>query len=141
MRRRTLEQWTCRNGAIADALEELGDLYELDGAIVHRVLAYRTAARTVREAPVSVGALAREGRAVELAGIGETLQEKIQALCADGDDPGGGEAEGEVPAGARRDHATAGDRRQARAAAALGASGSTRRRRCARRRWRSACAR
>ena len=30
------------NAAIADALEELGDLYELDGAIVHRVLAYRT---------------------------------------------------------------------------------------------------
>ena len=38
------------NGKIADALEELGDLYELDGAIVHRVLAYRTAAKTVREA-------------------------------------------------------------------------------------------
>jgi DNA polymerase (family 10) len=35
------------NTAIADAFEELGDLYELDGAIVHRVLAYRTAARTV----------------------------------------------------------------------------------------------
>jgi hypothetical protein len=27
------------NSQIADALEELGDLYELDGAIVHRVLA------------------------------------------------------------------------------------------------------
>ena len=39
------------NAAIADALEELGDLYELDGAIVHRVLAYRTAAKAVREAP------------------------------------------------------------------------------------------
>ena len=44
------------NAAIADALEELGDLYELDGAIVHRVLAYRGAAKTVREAPVSVAA-------------------------------------------------------------------------------------
>ena len=40
------------NAAIADALEELGDLYELDGAIVHRVLAYRNAAKAIREAPV-----------------------------------------------------------------------------------------
>jgi DNA polymerase (family 10) len=75
------------NGAIADALEELGDLYELDGAIVHRVLAYRTAAKTVREAPMSVGALAREGRAVQLAGIGKTLQEKIETLQKTGTIP------------------------------------------------------
>ena len=38
------------NIAIAEAFEELGDLYELDGAIVHRVLAYRSAAKAVREA-------------------------------------------------------------------------------------------
>jgi DNA polymerase (family X) len=72
------------NAAIAEALEELGDLYELDGAIVHRVLAYRSAARAVREASVSVGALAREGRASELPGIGKTLQEKILALVETG---------------------------------------------------------
>ncbi len=75
------------NAAIADALEELGDLYELDGAIVHRVLAYRTAAKTVREASVSVAALATAGRATELAGIGKTLQEKIVALAQTGTIP------------------------------------------------------
>ena len=72
------------NAAIAEALEELGDLYELDGAIVHRVLAYRTAAKSVREASVSVAALARAGRASELPGIGATLQEKILALAESG---------------------------------------------------------
>jgi DNA polymerase (family X) len=72
------------NGAIADALEELGDLYELDGAIVHRVLAYRAAAKTIREAAVPVAALAREGRATELPAIGNTLQEKILALIETG---------------------------------------------------------
>jgi DNA polymerase (family 10) len=72
------------NAAIADALEELGDLYELDGAIIHRVLAYRTAAKAVREASVSVAALAREGRASELPGIGSTLQEKILTLVQTG---------------------------------------------------------
>lgn len=72
------------NAAIADALEELGDLYELDGAIVHRVLAYRAAAKAVREASMSVAALALEGRASELPGIGNTLQEKILALVQTG---------------------------------------------------------
>src|SRR5438874_695898 len=75
------------NVVIAEALEELGDLYELDGAIVHRVVAYRTAARTVREAPVSVAALARTGRASELPGIGATLQENIVALLDGGTIP------------------------------------------------------
>jgi DNA polymerase (family 10) len=75
------------NASIADALEELGDLYELDGAIVHRVLAYRAAAKTVREASVSVAALAREGRATQLPGIGDTLQEKILALASTGTIP------------------------------------------------------
>jgi DNA polymerase (family X) len=68
------------NAAIASAFEELGDLYELDGAVVYRVTAYRSAAKVVREAPVSVAALAREGRATQLPGIGKTLQEKILAL-------------------------------------------------------------
>jgi len=87
------------NGAIADALEELGDLYELDGAIVHRVLAYRTAAKSVRESSVSVAALARQGRATELPGIGVTLQEKIQALLEDGEIPAAQKLRAKFPAG------------------------------------------
>src|SRR6478609_4488359 len=75
------------NAEIADALQELGDLYELDGAIVHRVLAYRSAAKSVREASVSVAALARDGRADELPGVGRTLQEKILALVQTGTTP------------------------------------------------------
>src|ERR1700694_5710669 len=75
------------NGEIADALDELGDLYELDGAVIHRVLAYRTAAKVVRDAPVSVAALPREGRVTELAGIGATLEEKIRALIETGEIP------------------------------------------------------
>src|SRR5262249_33136229 len=75
------------NAAIADALQELGDLYELDGAIVHRVVAYRTAARTVRETSTSVAKLARSGHASELPGIGKTLEEKILALLDTGSIP------------------------------------------------------
>jgi len=87
------------NAAIAEALEELGDLYELDGAIVHRVLAYRSAAKAVREASVSVGALAREGRASELPGIGKTLQEKIFALIDTGAIPAAEKLRAKFPPG------------------------------------------
>jgi DNA polymerase (family 10) len=87
------------NASIADALEELGDLYELDGAIVHRVLAYRAAAKAVREAPVSVAALAREGRATELAGVGGTLQEKILALASTGTIPAAEKLRAKFPPG------------------------------------------
>ncbi len=87
------------NLAIAEALEELGDLYELDGAIVHRVLAYRTAARTVRESAVSVASLARAGRATELAGIGKTLQEKILALLDSGEIPAAERLRAKFPPG------------------------------------------
>jgi DNA polymerase (family 10) len=87
------------NAAIADALGELGDLYELDGAIVHRVLAYRTAAKAVREASVSVAALAREGHATELPGIGKTLQEKILALMQTGTIPAAERLRAKFPPG------------------------------------------
>jgi DNA polymerase (family 10) len=75
------------NQEIAAALDELGDLYELDGAAVYRIVAYRNAARTVREASTSVAALALAGRATELPGIGATLQEKIVALTETGEIP------------------------------------------------------
>ncbi len=87
------------NGAIASALEELGDMYELDGAVVHRVLAYRTAARAVRESSVSVAALAREGRATELPGVGKTLQEKILALLQTGSIPAADKLRAKFPPG------------------------------------------
>ena len=87
------------NSAIAEALEELGDLYELDGAIVHRVLAYRSAARSVREAPMSVAQLALAGRATELPGVGGTLQEKILALIQTGTIPAAEKLRAKVPSG------------------------------------------
>ncbi len=87
------------NLEIAQALRELGDLYELDGAVVHRVLAYRNAAKAVGEAGVPVAARAREGRATELAGIGPTLQEKIQALVTTGSIPAAERLRARYPAG------------------------------------------
>lgn len=75
------------NAEIAAALEELAVLYELDGAIKYRVLAYVAAARAIRESPVSVAELAAAGRATEIPGVGETLAGKIDTLLATGEIP------------------------------------------------------
>jgi len=72
------------NAEIAAALEELGVLYELDGAVKYRVLAYGTAATAIRESPVSVAELSAQGRATEIPGVGKTLAEKIAALLETG---------------------------------------------------------
>jgi DNA polymerase (family X) len=90
---------TLSNAAIAAAFDELGDLYELDGAIVHRVVAYRTAAKAVRDATVSVAELAKEGRATELAGVGKTLQEKIVTLLETGSIPSAERLRAKFPPG------------------------------------------
>jgi DNA polymerase (family 10) len=87
------------NSAIADALDELGDLYELDGAVIHRVLAYRTAAKVVRDAPVSVAALTRDGRVTELPGIGATLEQKIRDLIETGEIPAAAKLRERFPPG------------------------------------------
>ncbi len=87
------------NTEIAAALDELGDLYQLDGAIVHRVVAYRSGAKAVRDASVSVGQLALDGRATELPGIGATLQEKIVALAQTGTIPAAEKLRAKYPPG------------------------------------------
>src|SRR5438045_9033399 len=76
-----------RNAEIADASDELGDLYELDGAVVYRVLAYRNAARAIRDSAASVGEMARAGTVEKMPGIGKTIAEKIHLLLDNGTIP------------------------------------------------------
>ena len=74
-----------RNAEIALHFDELADLYELDGAIVHRVLAYRNAAKSIRDSTASVEELTNEGRVTELPGIGKTIAEKLATLFETGE--------------------------------------------------------
>src|SRR6185503_8514017 len=90
---------TATNAHIAAAFEELADLYELDGAVQYRVLAYRTAAKTVREASVSVMQLVRDGKVTELPGIGKTLETKLVALEETGQIPQAVKLREKFPAG------------------------------------------
>jgi DNA polymerase (family X) len=88
-----------RNGEIAEAFEELASLYELDGAVVYRVVAYRNAAKAIREAGVSVAELSRQGRVEELSGVGKTIAEKIEALLDTGEIPSAQKLKAKIPAG------------------------------------------
>src|SRR3954468_3615433 len=90
---------TKTNAEIAAAFEELGDLYELDGAVSYRVIAYRTAAKAVRDAPVSIIALTREGNVTSVPGIGKTLEEKLRALDETGDIPAAVKLRAKFPSG------------------------------------------
>jgi DNA polymerase (family X) len=87
-----------QNTEIAAALDELGTLYELDGAVRYRVIAYREAARVVRDSPLSVAELAREGRATQLPGIGKTLEGKIVTLLETGAIPSAEKLKKKFPA-------------------------------------------
>src|SRR3954453_2210944 len=90
---------TATNAQIAAAFEELADLYELDGAVQYRVIAYRTAAKTARDSSVSVMQMTREGRVTELPGIGKTLEEKLHALDETGDIPASVKLRAKFPPG------------------------------------------
>ncbi len=74
-----------RNADLAEQLELLADLLELEGEASFRVLAYRRAATRIRETAGSVAELALTGRAKDLQGIGKTIEEKIVQVVEDGE--------------------------------------------------------
>src|SRR3954467_9341232 len=88
-----------KNAEIALHFDELGDLYELDGAIVHRVVAYRNAAKAIREASASIAEMSREGPGTQLPGIGKTIAEKIATLLETGTIPSAEKLKAKYPPG------------------------------------------
>ena len=87
------------NAAIAERLQLLGDLLEIEGAVRHRVLAYRRGAARVRATNESVAQLALQGRATDLPDIGGTLQAKIVELAETGEISALQKARDRVPEG------------------------------------------
>ncbi|MCB0858595.1 MAG: DNA polymerase/3'-5' exonuclease PolX [Solirubrobacterales bacterium] len=87
------------NAQIAEALEELAVLYQLDGADQYRVLAYTNSARTIKNEGRSVEEMARNGTVTELPGIGKTLEEKIVALVETGEIPAAAKLKEKIPPG------------------------------------------
>jgi DNA polymerase (family 10) len=74
-----------RNADVAEQLELLADILELEGEAAYRLLAYRRAAALVREQSGLVAELALEGKAKELPGIGKTIEGKIVEIVNEGE--------------------------------------------------------
>ena len=70
---------------MAEQLELLADLLEIEGEAAFRVLAYRRAAQRVRDTGGPVAQLALDGKAKELPGIGATIQDKIVQIVDTGE--------------------------------------------------------
>jgi DNA polymerase (family 10) len=64
------------NRDIADIFETVADMLLLKGEIIHRVMAYRRAAESVRELPRDLRAIAAEGKLRDIEGIGQVLAER-----------------------------------------------------------------
>src|SRR4051795_9762816 len=88
-----------RNAEIALHFDELADLYELDGAIVHRVVAYRNAAKAIRESTASIEEMTHAGTVTSVPGIGKTLEEKLQTLFDTGVIPSAERLKAKYPPG------------------------------------------
>jgi DNA polymerase (family 10) len=69
---------------VADILDEIGTLLELQGENVFKTRAYGNAARTLRGLTDDLEELVKSGRLREVKGIGEALSEKITELVKTG---------------------------------------------------------
>jgi DNA polymerase (family 10) len=72
------------NRELAETLEAIGDLLEIKGEVVYKVLAYRKAAESIRSQSRAVQDLWREGELRSIPGVGEALATKIDELLRTG---------------------------------------------------------
>lgn len=72
------------NREVADIFDNIADLLSLKGEIIHRILAYRNAAESIRELPRDLSTVATEGNLQTIPNIGPTLAEKITELLSTG---------------------------------------------------------
>ncbi len=73
------------NRDIADIFDTVADMLQLKGEIIHRVMAYRRAAESIRQYPRDIRVLAAEGSLKDIEGVGDTLAEKIQEIIDTGE--------------------------------------------------------
>jgi DNA polymerase (family 10) len=73
------------NDEVAEQLELLADVLELEGEPPFRLLAYRRAAMRIRDLSEPVAELALKGTAKELPGIGKIIEEKMVQIVEDGE--------------------------------------------------------
>ena len=115
-----------RNAEIADAFDELASLYELDGAVgLPRAWPTATPPRRSARRAARWPSWPGTGRVEELAGVGKTIAEKIDALLEAGSIPSADKLQAQDPGRPRGDHPHPRPRPQARARSCTSTSAST----------------
>jgi DNA polymerase (family 10) len=72
------------NEEIAAVFENIGDLLEIKGESVYRVISYRRAAESIRGQGRRLEDLHKEGRLKEIPGVGDAIAAKIEELLTTG---------------------------------------------------------
>ncbi|OHB75901.1 MAG: DNA polymerase III subunit beta [Planctomycetes bacterium RBG_16_64_10] len=87
------------NGQIAAVFDQIADLLEFQAANPFRIRAYRNAARTIRDLPEPVAAIAADSgrKLTDIAGIGKDLADKVATLLRTGSLPMLDELLAEIP--------------------------------------------
>src|SRR5258706_5215102 len=75
---------TFDNEAIANVLDEIGDLIELKGENVFRAVTYRQVARSIRDLREPVATLVEQGRLGEIPKTGPSVTESFSQLVTTG---------------------------------------------------------
>ncbi len=72
------------NRELADIFTTIGDLLEIKGEVIYKILAYRKAADSLNDLGRDVNDIWREGRLTEIPGVGKAIAEKIDELLSTG---------------------------------------------------------
>lgn len=72
------------NEEIAAVFDRIADLSEIKGELIYKTLAYRKAAENIRNLGADVEAVHREGKLLEIPGVGKAIAEKIDELLTTG---------------------------------------------------------
>lgn len=72
------------NKELADIFAQIGDLLEIKGDVIYKILAYRKAADTIRDHARPVKDIWREGGLRDIPGVGQAIAEKVEELLTTG---------------------------------------------------------
>ncbi|HLU11592.1 MAG TPA: DNA polymerase/3'-5' exonuclease PolX [Oceanobacillus sp.] len=72
------------NREIANIFEDISDMLQIKGEIIHRIMAYRNVAESIRELPRDLRTIAAEGQLETIPFVGKVMAEKIEELLTTG---------------------------------------------------------
>src|SRR5512139_594818 len=72
------------NRQVAQVFQNIADLLEIKGEVIYKILAYRKAADSLNELGREVNEYWREGKLLEIPGVGKAIAEKIDELLSTG---------------------------------------------------------